>query len=159
MKHGWIYILVFVGFWSLLAERATWGSIAAGFAVSLLIYYYVKDSYRGFTFLQAFRTLPLWIRFILQLVSAIVIANVQVAGIVLSRNMAIDPVIVTYETGLKSGMLQTVLANSITLTPGTMSVDIKGQTLQIHCLNHDYAESLMDNSFERTLLRIQEALI
>ena len=46
--------------------------------------------------------------------------------------MPIKPGIVKVKTGLKSELAKTMLANSITMTPGTLSVDIDGQYLYIH---------------------------
>jgi multicomponent Na+:H+ antiporter subunit E len=52
-------------------------------------------------------------------------------------------------------MFLTILANSITLTPGTMTVSIDKNVLDIHCLNKNYEDSLKDNLFEKMLLKIE----
>ena len=101
------------------------------------------------------KTLPKWFSYIALLVKEVAIANVQVAMIVLSPKMNISPRIVKYESRLKGEMFLTILANSITLTPGTMTVSIDKNILDIHCLNKDYEESLKDNLFEKMLLRIE----
>ena len=62
-------------------------------------------------------------------------ANLDVAYRVLHPEMPIRPGIVKVTTGLKKDISKTFLANSITLTPGTMSVDIDGQDLYIHWIN------------------------
>ncbi len=156
MKNGWIYILAFLGFWTVLSERVTIASVIIGLIIAVAIYIYVGDSYKSLQVLNGIKLFPLWILFLGQLVSAIVIANFQVAYIVLSKSMPISPSMVEYKTKIKSELLKTILANSITLTPGTMSVDIQEDTLWIHCLNNEYAESLEGNVFEKTLMKIQE---
>jgi len=49
--------------------------------------------------------------------------------------MPIKPGIVIIKTGLKSDIAKMILANSITLTPGTFTLDIVGDTLLIHWIN------------------------
>lgn len=157
MKNGIIYIIAFLAFWTVLAERVTISSTAFGLIIAILIYAYVNKSYKGVKPIKSIKLIPVWIIFLLQLIGEIVIANLQVAKIVLSKNMDIAPEVVTYKTKLDSEILKTILANAITLTPGTMTVDIEGSLLKIHCLSPRYAEGLRDNSFEKTLLKIQEA--
>ncbi|MEO0079763.1 MAG: Na+/H+ antiporter subunit E [candidate division WOR-3 bacterium] len=59
-------------------------------------------------------------------------ANIDVALRVLSPGLNLKPAIVKIRTGLKTEVARVFLANSITLTPGTMSVEIKDDTLYIH---------------------------
>jgi len=63
--------------------------------------------------------------------------------------------VVTYESKLSDEWLLTILANSITLTPGTMTVDIKGNQLLIHCLNKMYSNGLSDMHLEKMLFEIE----
>ncbi|MGE3063837.1 MAG: Na+/H+ antiporter subunit E [bacterium] len=62
-------------------------------------------------------------------------ANLQVAKIVLSPKIAITPAIVSCKTILESEFAKSILANSITLTPGTLTVDIIGNTVYVHCID------------------------
>jgi multicomponent Na+:H+ antiporter subunit E len=62
-------------------------------------------------------------------------ANLDVAYRVLHMNVPIRPGIVRVRTTLKSDMALTFLANSITLTPGTLTVDIIGKDMYIHWIN------------------------
>jgi len=86
-------------------------------------------------------------------------ANLDVAYRVLHPDMPIRPGIVRVRTDLTSEMAKTFIANSITLTPGTLSVDIVGQTLYVHWINvrgTDEAEHTAEivKRFERLLRRI-----
>ncbi len=156
MKSRFIYIMLFLAFWTVLAERITPASLIAGLIISGVVFTYWSGSLKIASAAKCIRALPLWILFVLQLLLAIAVANFQVAAIVLSKRLPIRPEIVEYQTAIRSDFLKTVLANSITLTPGTMTVDIEGEMLVIHCLNKAYADSLTGNAFEKTLLRIQE---
>ncbi len=62
-------------------------------------------------------------------------ANINVLLLVLSPRIAIQPGIIEIKTTLTSPVGRLVLANSITLTPGTLVVDIKDDTLFIHWIN------------------------
>jgi len=59
-------------------------------------------------------------------------SNIDVALRVLSPGLQIEPGIVKIRTRLKSDIARVLLANSITLTPGTMTVEIKEDTFYIH---------------------------
>jgi len=65
----------------------------------------------------------------------ILMSNLDVARRVLSPHLDINPGIVKVRTTLKSPVGRMILANSITLTPGTLSVDIAGDDLYIHWLD------------------------
>jgi len=99
-----------------------------------------------------------WIKYIALLFYEVVIANFQVAKIVLNPKLDIKPMVIEYESKLSESMLLTILANSITLTPGTMTVGIEGKKLQVHCLRKFYAESLQGNKFEKQLLKIESLI-
>ena len=62
-------------------------------------------------------------------------ANLNVMRLVFSPRIEIQPGIVEIKTGLKSPIGRLALANSITLTPGTLVVDIKDDSLFIHWIN------------------------
>jgi multicomponent Na+:H+ antiporter subunit E len=64
-------------------------------------------------------------------------ANLDVAYRVVHPDMPIHPGIVKVRTKLKTKLAKTFLANSITLTPGTLTVDIAGEDLYVHWINVD----------------------
>ncbi|MCK4833928.1 MAG: Na+/H+ antiporter subunit E [Gammaproteobacteria bacterium] len=83
-------------------------------------------------------------------------ANINVMLLVFSPRINIKPGIVEIKTDLKSPIGRMALANTITLTPGTLVVDIKDDSLFIHCINigaTDQAEATAEISgrFEKLL--------
>jgi len=72
----------------------------------------------------------------------LVVSNIDVAGRVINPKLPIKPGIVRVKTKLNSRIAKTILANSITLTPGTLTVDIKDEYLYIHWIEikHDDLE-------------------
>lgn len=90
-------------------------------------------------------------------------ANLQVAWLVLHPDMPIKPGIVRIKTGLKTESARTTLANSITLTPGTFTVDVKPETgeMFVHWLSVETEETekateIIAGRFERLLKKVFE---
>jgi multicomponent Na+:H+ antiporter subunit E len=86
-------------------------------------------------------------------------ANLQVAYLVLHPKMPIHPGIIRVKTGIQSELGRTFLANSITLTPGTFTIDIKEDILYIHCIvvpatDLDAATEKIVHRFEKLLIKI-----
>ncbi len=88
-------------------------------------------------------------------------ANLDVAFRVLHPDLPIRPGIVRVSTTLEGDLAKTLLANSITLTPGTLTVDIVGQDLYVHWINvttddpQERTETIV-RRFERILKEIFE---
>jgi multicomponent Na+:H+ antiporter subunit E len=76
-------------------------------------------------------------------------ANVQIAYVVLHPDLPIDPSVEEVESMVWGGLPVTTLANSITLTPGTLTVDVEGRTLSVHTLTRSAREGLLDGALER----------
>lgn len=89
------------------------------------------------------------------LVVEIVKANALVMHLVLTDREVAEPVIVEYRTRLKTDLGRVIFANSITLTPGTITVSLKGDELVIHCLDKTMAEGMEDTVFERLLEKME----
>lgn len=80
--------------------------------------------------------------FMLRLIWEIVKANLDVARIILHPGLPIDPRIVEYRTYLPGDLPRTVFSDSITLTPGTVTVELRGDILNVHCLCPYHEEGL-----------------
>ena len=83
-------------------------------------------------------------------------ANINVMRLVFSPRIDIRPGIVEIKTELKSPIGRLALANTITLTPGTLVVDIKGDSLFVHCINinstdQDEVTAQISGRFEKLL--------
>jgi multicomponent Na+:H+ antiporter subunit E len=88
-------------------------------------------------------------------------ANLEVAYLVLHPSMPIRPGIVKVKTELKSELARTLLANSITMTPGTITVDIVGDYFYIHWIyvkseDPEVYTKMITGSFEKYIKRIIE---
>ena len=85
----------------------------------------------------------------------IVKSNLALIRIVYSKKAKeIKPQLVTFKTPLK-GAAKSVLADCITVTPGTITVHSEGDTLTVHALDESFAEGIEDTSFQNQLLNMQ----
>lgn len=89
------------------------------------------------------------------LIVEIVKSNLQVMHLVLSDREVAEPVIIEYKTRLKTKIGRVILANSITLTPGTITISLEEDELIIHCLDRTMAEGMDDLIFEELLERME----
>ncbi|MFW6383785.1 MAG: monovalent cation/H+ antiporter subunit E [Halodesulfurarchaeum sp.] len=78
-------------------------------------------------------------------------ANISVAYIILHPSLPIDPKMRRFEAAVWGDYAVTTLANSITLTPGTLSVDVKRDCLYIHTLTADARDDLQAGGLERAV--------
>lgn len=85
----------------------------------------------------------------------IFLANIAILKLSLSANALeqVNPSIVHFKTKLKSDFAKFLLANSITLTPGTVTIKIKGDDFYVHAINEAAAAGL-DGEMERRIARI-----
>lgn len=89
------------------------------------------------------------------LVIEIVKANVATIRLMLSGNFAEEPAVIIFKTNLKTDMAKCLLANSITLTPGTITVEITGQSFKVHCLDKSFAEGIDQSIFVQLLEKME----
>lgn len=99
------------------------------------------------------------IRFLLyipHLLASVLMAAIQVAEVVLDPRMPIRPVLVGHRAVFSRDISRVMFANSITLTPGTLTVDVDGDTFYIHCLAERFADDIENGDLERRVSRVFE---
>jgi len=85
------------------------------------------------------------------LLKEIAVANLQIAYVVLHPDLPIDPEVVELRAAVWGDAAVTVLANSITLTPGTLTVSVSDRAFDIHSLTAGSREDLFDGGLERAV--------
>ena len=101
------------------------------------------------------RNLPLFLRYVPVLVKEIFKASWAVARLAYSPDGKPAPVIVEFHSGLPTDFQNALLANSITLTPGTFTLIQEGDRLVVHCLRREYAEGIEDSAFVKLLRKVK----
>ena len=104
--------------------------------------------------LRFYRLVPMILWYALVLIWEILKANAVVIRMIFSKRKP-DSVVVQFESGLHSAIANAALANSITLTPGTITVSEDHGLFTVHCLCSDYAEGIDDLVFARLLKRME----
>ena len=145
-----IFILLFV-FWLGLSARTDWLLLAAGLASSILVLFLSRRL--GLIGLGS-HTWSLYARlpiYLLQLLWDIVCSNFDVAIRIMHPKLPIKPQFIRLPIRPKSTIGQAIHANSITLTPGTISTGIDGQSIEVHSLNHS-------QKLEQKLMKIDQQI-
>jgi multicomponent Na+:H+ antiporter subunit E len=96
------------------------------------------------------------IQYLFVLLAEIVKANFATLKLVCSSNVVNDPVLVTFDMDFKSETSKFMLANAITLTPGTITVSVEGNRFTVHCLDKSFAEGINTSVFVDILHKIEE---
>lgn len=120
-------------FWVLLNGTLAADTLGIGLLASLIITLLFRNSLSFFT---EFRATPqafvAGFRYYGYFFKELVKSNLKLTAIVLSPDLPIEPGIVKVRTRLKSRMGRLMLANSITLTPGTLTVEMDGEWIYVH---------------------------
>lgn len=155
-KRGAVILFVaLLIFWMILSTELDLISSIIGALASFLIVAYNydlifnKSEATKFTFRYLGRLIVLGYH----LIVAIIVSNIHVALIVLSPKMKIEPGFKKIPNPLKKDVNQTLFANAITLTPGTLTVDMDDDYILIHGLElshiDDISTSKMQKAFEK----------
>ena len=101
------------------------------------------------------RNLPLFLLYTVNLIREIFKAALAVALLALDAKGKPDPVIVEFYSGLPTDFQNVLLANSITLTPGTYTLFQDKDHFVVHCLRREYAEGMDSSSFVELLRKMK----
>lgn len=105
---------------------------------------------------KAIRLAPLVVRYFFVLLAEIVKSTFTACRFIVSPTLPHDPLLVKFRTPLSTDVARVTLANSITLTPGTITVSLDDGTYTVHCLDKSMAEGIESSRFVQLLLRMEE---
>lgn len=124
------FILLYI-VWIGLTTSLDIQELSVGAIVSLIISYYFTDS----TKIDLVKELKKHIRLTPIFIKDLIFSNIEVAKIVLDPKLPINPDVIQLKLDLDNNFDKLLVANAITLTPGTLSLDIKEDDILIHILN------------------------
>ena len=148
--------IVFFIRWIILNGRVTTELVLLGFGIAAVVFVFARSAF-GYslrTEVLVWRHLPWTVVYFLNLILEILKASVQVGAIILNPKRHPDPVLVEFDTQFHTMIQNVILANSITLTPGTYTVEQSGNHFRIHCLVPSFGEGLESSSFVKLLDRM-----
>ena len=147
--------IVLLAFWMLLSGKFDAFHLTLGIICCALTAYLFHDLLFANVRVGDMRVVAArFIAYIAWLIEQIVMANVHVASLVIRRKMPIDPQIVKFKTKLETDISCVTLANSITLTPGTITMDIKDGVFYVHALSQKVANELNAGDMEDRVAHI-----
>ena len=152
------YLFTFlIAIWLALTTTFQWQELSVGIFISHVLALFLNKNYLklGLPPLSIKRII-FFILYIFVLFIEIIKANFDVAYRVIHPKMPIKPGIIIIKTELKQDIAKMILANSITLTPGTFTLDIKGDELLIHWIyvrseKMDESTKIIGQKFEKYL--------
>jgi multicomponent Na+:H+ antiporter subunit E len=141
-------------FWLILSGSLHPLHLALGLILSLLLGRVAERTFGGDAPSITVRKMGLLLLYLAHLVHLITVAAFHVARRVLDPRLPIAPVTVIHRTSLTLPVARVALANSLTLTPGTLTVDLDGPELRIHCLEPEFADQV--KGLEARIARVFE---
>lgn len=150
-------LVLFFVFWLVLNSRITVEILCIGVVLTLMIYIFARIclKYNWKMELTILKILPLALVYLLVLAFEICKSNIKVMLIVWFKRIPIEPTVVKLKVSFKTDVARAVLANSISLTPGTITAAVEGDEFYVHCLSREMIDGIENSSFVK-LLRIME---
>jgi len=149
-------IILLFGFWLLLNGRWTTEIAVTGAVLCCLLYLFMWKflAYSPRREWRYIRRAGHAIAYIGWLVGEVLRSALAVIRLIWNPQLRVEQKLVGFDSQTETEAGRTVHANSITLTPGTVTVAVRGKRLLVHCLDEDFAE-LADSEMEQRLLRAE----
>lgn len=143
--------------WVLLVGELEAETFIEGMIIGYLILWISRSALGGTKY---FRKMPVTIMFVFYFIKELVIANLKVAFDIVTPKDYMKPGIIAFPLDVKTDMEITLFANLLTLTPGTLSLDVSSdkKTLYVHALYVKDADSFRKDLKEGIEKRLLEVL-
>lgn len=156
-RRGTMLLLFFIC-WIIFAGDLTLEIAAFGVVIAAVIFAF-QCKFLDYSIQKekkVYRNILWGIGYAVILILEILKANIGVMQLILSPKMEVEPKLVRFRTDLKTDLARVILANSITLTPGTITVTLEGDEYLVHCLDKSMAEGMDDSIFVYLLHQLEE---
>ena len=145
--------LVFFAIWLLLSQSYIGFHIILGLIVSFVVAWLNTDqsepTFQNVRWSQVMTYLP-WLMW------RMLSSGIHLSYLILHPRLPIDPKIIRYHTDLKDELGAVLLGNSITLTPGTITVELNHKEFVVHTIDDEAADDVTSLRMEQRILRIFE---
>lgn len=150
--------IVLFSFWIILNSSITLEIVLFGLVICTFIEVFIYKNFRisSKTEMKFINKLPLIIKYLIILVVEVFKANVDIIKLVLSKDPEIKPTLLYFRTDLKSKVARVALANSITLTPGTITVTMNDDELLIHAIHEKNLDGIDESIFVEKLRELED---
>lgn len=149
-------ILLFL-IWLILNGRITLEIVLLGLVLAAAVYGFMLafTEYSWQLDKKLMRSVVILIPYFFVLLWEILKSNLVVIRCVLDRRIPLQKTLATVEVPLKTDLARMILANSITLTPGTITVKVEGNRFTVHCLSRELLEGIEQSAWVRLLLKME----
>lgn len=147
-----IFILWIVFNSNITLELIIFGAVIA-IALSFFVQRFITPRFTWRMQLILLKQLPGYARYIWLLIKEITLANFTVMRLILSDRDIVVPKLTTFSSQLKTQAARVILADCITLTPGTITVHLDEDEYLVHCLDESMEDGLINSEFEKRLLK------
>lgn len=139
--------------WLTLSGQFDPAHVVLGFFVACVVAWlntgYAHSPFHNFPWFRQVLYMP-W------LFLRIVQSSLHLTKLILNPALPIDPKLITYKSQLKHQAAMVILGNSVTLTPGTITVEVNGTHLIVHAIDANSAEDLTSGRMEHKIARMFE---
>lgn len=151
-----MYVLLFV-LWIIFNGNITLEIVLFGLVISALIYIF---SCKFFDFsikkdINMIKKLGYFIEYMAVLFVLIIKANIDTLKLIVSNRYDIEPTLVTFDVHFESDVTKVLFANSITLTPGTITAEVEGDTYKVHALDESFIDGINEGKIVDILHRME----
>ena len=152
-----IFTFLFI-FWIILNGRVTTEIVLFGLVLSAAVTMFSYKTIRVSKELEikAVKKMGKIIKYLVILVVEIIKANIDIIELVLTKDPEISPTLMPMKANLKSRISRVALANSITLTPGTITVTMNEDDLLIHAIVKSNLDGIEESIFVEKLQELEE---
>ncbi len=159
IKGTILQFIILLGLWLILSGKYDWLHISLGVFSAFLVtviqlrinryLYYQKNiaDEHSLSWSRLFLYVP-W------LIWQIILASLQVAYVVLHPRMPINPSLLKFKTKLPNIAARVILGNSITLTPGTLTINIADDEFLVHALTDASQSGIVDGSLPKQVAKL-----
>lgn len=155
-----MYIVLFL-LWIIFNGNITAEIIVFGLVISAAILLFMCKfmDYSLKKELMLYRLMPHLCTYMIVLIWEVVKANVATASLILNPKLKSEPKVFHFPSPLSTTLCRVILANSITLTPGTITVKLDDDgTFVIHCLDMELSEGIEESVFVTRLRKIEKIM-
>ena len=151
-----MYIILFL-FWVILNGKFNLEIAIFGLVISAVLYWFICK-FMNYSIewekqvLKAFRGI---VSYIIFLAVEILKANLAVVNVILKFDSEPEPMMAEFTTDLKTTTGRVLLANSITLTPGTITVELEDDSYLVHGLEPEYLEGIHESDFVKKIQKLE----
>ena len=156
--HVLALFTVLLGIWVLLSGQFTWMLFGSGVVCSIFVTYIAFRKRIADREGQPVHIITIALLYWPWLLYQIFIANIDVAYRVWHPRLPISPRLFKAPLKTKSDLGAVIYANSITLTPGTVTVDVNKRSLLVHALSADSQDSVLDDNMQTRVKKLERNL-